>query len=481
MGTAGHILAAALTLTLFWACRAHSDRPGDILLISVDTLRADHLDLYGYARQTTPELRRWFAEGRIFERSYATSSYTTASMVSVLSGQLPQEHGLRLFDQLLPEDAVLITELLPGEYQKAAFIANGVLSDRAMAIAHRFDHFDDRMELRHDSFGLERSAENLTDAAIAWLEDQRDSARPLFLWVHYMDPHTPYDPPQEWRKLFDLRREGDAAPKATVRFQARQKEKAPLDQIDAYDAEIAYTDSQIGRLLEAYGRGANLDDALLVFTADHGESLAERGIWFQHGLHVFDEQVRVPLLIRGPGFSAGRDGRLTSAIDLLPTFLAFAGVDSPEALAGGDLARPAAYDGKRTIFVESMSGADGTQWRAAIREDGKWFARVNRDGTITRRFSDPSTDPDETKLGPWPKDSSGGEELMALIERDPDPAGRPSDYRQGALLQHQIELLRDLGYIVDDVPGEGSKTGEKGRSKLTEQQLERLRPLGLWK
>ncbi|MCH8149825.1 MAG: hypothetical protein IH987_17880, partial [Planctomycetes bacterium] len=81
-------------------------------------------------------MKRWFAKGRIFERSYATSSYTTASMVSVLSGELPQEHGLRLFDQLLPEDAVLITELLPREYQKAAFIANGVLSDRAMAIAH---------------------------------------------------------------------------------------------------------------------------------------------------------------------------------------------------------------------------------------------------------------------------------------------------------------------------------------------------------
>ena len=113
---------------------------GDILLVTVDTLRPDHLGIYGYARATSPNLDRWFADGAIFERAYATEANTPPSVVSILTGLLPQEHRVRLFYQLLPQETRLVSELLPPAYQTAAFVSNIVLTDEALGAAGRFDH-----------------------------------------------------------------------------------------------------------------------------------------------------------------------------------------------------------------------------------------------------------------------------------------------------------------------------------------------------
>jgi arylsulfatase len=407
------------------------------------------MDIYGYERRTTPELKRFFARGMVFERGYATSSFTTASMISVLSGLLPQEHGVRLFDQLLSDECTLITELLPDSYQTAAFVSNGVLSDRGLGIASRFDHFDESMERRDDTQRLERGARATTDAVVEWLENGRDAGRPLFLWVHYMDPHEPYDPPAAWASAFDRAAEGASGPKPIIRNREKRPDIDPLEHIDDYDGEIAYSDAEIGRLMAAYGEFADLDDALILMTADHGETLAERKRWFHHGYHVYEELVRVPLMIRGPGVTAGRSPNLATALDLVPTMLAFAGADIPVHLSGTDLRSATLADRETIVFVESVHGFSRSQWRAAIEPEKKWVVRVKkgRPLKLKKGFWDLSTDPGETDLRAWEEDEGPGKQLLELIEQDPDPAGKPASYRRGSLTDEFPDALRALGYL----------------------------------
>jgi arylsulfatase len=448
---ARRLLSAILSMCFYCilGCTGHPDRPGDILLISVDTLRADHMDVYGYERRTTPELKQLFTRGMVFERGYSTSSFTTASMISVLSGLLPQEHGVRIFDQILSDECTLITELLPDTYQTAAFVSNAVLSDRGLGIASRFDHFDDSSGQRNDTQTLERGARATTDAVVDWLEDGRDPDRPLFLWVHYMDPHDPYDPPTPWASTFDRKAEAASGPKPIIRNREKRPDIDPLERIDDYDGEIAYCDAEIGRLMAAYGELADLDDALILMTADHGETLAERARWFHHGYHVFEELVRVPLMIRGPGITAGRDSNLVTALDLVPTMLAFAGADIPGHLSGSDLRSETLADRETTVFVESIHGFNRIQWRAAIERDKKWAVRV-REGRplkLKKGFWDLSADPGETDLRAWEEGEGAGKRLLELIERDPDPAGKPASYRRGSLADEVPDALRALGYL----------------------------------
>jgi len=418
-------------------------RPPDIVLISVDTLRPDHMSLYGYPYATTPELDRFFADAAVFERAYATSSFTTASMVSALTGLLPQEHGVRLFDQLIPESTTLVSELLPEAYQSAAFVSNGVLSDRGLGIADRFDHFDDSMERREDTRRLERDAVATTNAALDWLREERDPERPLFLWVHYMDPHEPYAAPDAGEIEV---RPGATAPEPVVYRPEEHPGVDALERIAAYDAEIRYTDREIGRLLRGLEAADRRDDTLWIFTADHGESLAERKRWFVHAENVFEEQVLVPLLLRGPGVQGGRRSHLVSGVDLAPTLLRVAGVPARN-LDGHDLRE--ASPASRQISVESVHNFDGTQVRALIDPQGKWVVRLRGSGpqVVERSYWDLDRDPAEERPLPWPAGAEAGAALLGLIERDPDAAGKPTDFRQGVLTRENADLLRELGYL----------------------------------
>ena len=173
-------LLRCIPLALLALCACSSEPAGDILLITVDTLRPDHLGLYGYERATSPNIDRHFANAAIFERAYATSANTSPSVISILTGQLPHDHGVRKFYQLLSDDVQLVTDLLPDAYQTAAFVSNIVLTDEAMGIARYFDHYDDHVDERESTRKIfERSAQRTTDAALLWIAEHRDPERPL--------------------------------------------------------------------------------------------------------------------------------------------------------------------------------------------------------------------------------------------------------------------------------------------------------------
>ncbi len=248
--TIAGLLGAALAAAS--GCRG---APGDVLLVSVDTQRADRVGLYGYERETTPHLDRWFADGAVYLRAYATSASTTPSVVSLLSGRPPHRHGVRLLLQLLPDELDLVTDHLPDRYQSAAFVSNAVLTDESLGIARRFDHYDDFVDEREPNLlAFERNASRTTDAALSWLREERDPRRPLFLWIHYIDPHGPYRPPTKAGPRFSHEGERPLESERVHRFQLEPGVTDALDYVDRYDEEVAYVDAQVGRLLEGYAR-----------------------------------------------------------------------------------------------------------------------------------------------------------------------------------------------------------------------------------
>ncbi len=448
----------------FVAWRASVPRSGDILLITVDALRPDHLGMYGYPRPTSRNLDRWLADGAVFRNAYSAAGQTAPSVTSMLSGRLPQEHGVRLIWQLLPDETPLLPDLLPAEYQSAAFVSNMVLTDEAIGFGHRFDHYDDFVEEKERSVRpiFERTAARTTEAAIRWLRELRDPRRPLFLWVHYIDPHGPYDPPTEWPRSFDHAAPRPIDPERVSKYMRLPGVEDGLVYVDRYDEEIAFTDREIDRLLNAYAAIADWQQALAIFSSDHGESMMEHEGWFTHGYQVYEEIVRVPLVVRGPGVTAGARQGLASTLDIAPTVLRFAGATAPADLGGVDLLG-SPIPGDRSVFVESAHGRPTArrqfQWRSERRGRRKWVVALNRrSGRIVEtRLYDLESDPGERHPTAWSAERDPPPTLLDLCRADPDPAGVPQRYRKGVRIaspkvsdradERAREGLRALGYL----------------------------------
>jgi arylsulfatase len=455
-------IGSLLTLFFTGGCAlvlgcASPEEPRDILLISIDTLRSDHLGIYGYRRSTSPQIDRWFADGAIFESAYATEASTPPSVVSLLSGLLPQDHGVRLFYQLLEAKIPLLPDLLPERYQTAAVVSNMVLTDEAMGLAHRFDHFDDHVDAREPHRPIfERVAGKTTDAALRWLHEDRNPEQPLFLWVHYIDPHGPYRPPEPFGGSLSHEGRVRLEPRRVLRYQREPGVTDALDYVDRYDEEVAYLDAHVGRLLDGYAARWPIDAALVVFTADHGESMLEHERWFTHGYHVYEEIVRVPLMLRGPGVRPGRFAMLASGIDLAPTLLRFAGAALPAGLSGRDLRRASRELDGRVVFSEASSGA--LTRRTAIRGREKWIVTLER-GTRPSSLLYYALDEDPAELSPaalsLPSRGDAVQQLLELVETDPDPRGASG--RKGRKITapkvdpradaEALERLRALGYV----------------------------------
>lgn len=329
---------------------ATAQAPPDVLLVTIDTLRADHLSAYGYARQTSPNLDRLAAQGALFEVAYAPSPATMPSHASLFTSRYPLAHGVVRNGIPLGDTLPTLPAMLAEQgYRTAAFVSSYPVS-REFGLARGFAHFDDRLD--RDRFAKRRRAdgnrlqvtdrlgEHTVDAAIAWWTTQPDDA-PRFAWVHLYDPHLPYAAPQPY---------GDAF---------RRAAPTPLEQrIDAYDGEILYTDAQLGRLLEASSEDAGARGLLTVVTADHGEAFGERG-WQGHNRSVFEEEVRIPLVVCWPGVvRAGvRSSALAHLVDVLPTVAAATGLPAHDrSFAGIDLlpviAGEAAADPQRTVYLQ---------------------------------------------------------------------------------------------------------------------------------
>jgi arylsulfatase A-like enzyme len=322
---------------------ARLDAPS-ILLVTLDTTRADRIGAYGYAGAHTPTLDRLASEGVLFEQAIAPTPLTLPSHASLLTGVDPQTHGVRsnsLF-ALGPEARTLAEVLAERGLRTGAFVGSDVLGAR-FGLDQGFDTYDaPRGSVAAGSAGLERSAREVVDSASRWLESVGPDER-FFLWVHFFDPHREWVAPEPWSARLG----------------------------DPYDAEIAFADAELSRLLGEIARREQGSDLVVAVTADHGESLGEHGEW-THGVFLYQSTQRVPLILTGSRVRAAgaRVKAPVSILDLVPTLLGLADVPleaMPELRTTSLLVpdgTPRAPNAERAIHLESFGPYYSYRWRA---------------------------------------------------------------------------------------------------------------------
>jgi arylsulfatase A-like enzyme len=290
----------------------------NVVLISIDCLRADHVGAYGYYRNTTPSIDALAAEGVVFENAMSTSSWTLPTHMSMLTGLMPSFHGVDRSHKLSTSLPFLPEMLLEEGYETL-----GVVSGAYLSQAFGFERGFDIYRLLNDS-----RAEQVVDAALDLARQAR--TRDQFLFLHLFDAHWPYVPPRSFLDRFDERPTdiSNIMPKIIYRKPPTGPEEIQ-EFVNLYDGEIAYLDRELGRLFEGLKQQGLYDRTLIVLTADHGESFWERELW-QHSESIYQEVLHVPLIVKWP--AATRTGRfpgLVNHLSILPTILDQVGLESP--------------------------------------------------------------------------------------------------------------------------------------------------------
>ncbi len=436
--TFGHLAAAD---------GARAPRPPNILLVTVDTLRADHLSGYGYARRTSPNLDRLMAEGVRFDQARAVVALTCPSLSSMLTTLGPHEHGsTRNGIRTHPRLPSLPKVLRRHGYATAAFVSNWMLTEGMCGLGEHFQSWAEVLERRRLLFGRrESTADDVNEEALAWLEEhvEKQARRPFFLWAHYMEPHFPYRVQQDFLQQLGLRR-------MEVAFSIR----------DRYDSEIAYVDSRIGMLVDSVRELVDPGNTVVLFSSDHGESLGHHGYW-GHGKHVYDAGLRIPLSVTWPGrIEPGEIAAPALLTDVGATLLGLGGLPSPGFINGFDwspvLLGEAPQPMERATYSQAHRGTVKTAQRhALLRRKGLLeVGRVQGErkevlvvGAGVRRVFDLVADPAE-RHSLVAADSPPSDELRdwlarvrAGIERS-DALGPPT-----GLDDQAVEKLQALGYI----------------------------------
>ena len=464
-------------MSLVLACGSGSpEPPRHLVIVSIDTLRADFLPIYGHPWVEASVLDRLAAEGAVFERHAAAAPTTLSSHTSLMTGQWPHTHGVPRNGFVVPRENRMLAEILrDADFETAAFVGGYPLAQR-FGFGQGFEHFSARFDpgtqLLPD--GVSRAGESLTDDALAWLSAREDRTRRLFLFVHYFDVHGPFVQPEPWNRMYRkdrlnvlgtlrdvrevrtmIRRDAELAPAASEALAAQ------------YAAGITYVDHQLGRLVGAMRTSGLLEETLFVVTSDHGETMAEHpGVeTWDHGKSVFETAMRIPLVVRRPGAAGGgmRVPELTSNVDVLPSVLELLGVATPDGIEGVSFAqrlRAESFDAHDVVFSEATKPA-----RPELERDGVWinahtekaaqgerYKLVLRPSTGERLLFDLEQDPGEEndllargdevaraaadrlaeRLSGWSEGASGS------VRRDPSPDAR--------------ERLESLGYVEGAAP-----------------------------
>lgn len=407
------------------------------ILISIDTLRRDHVGLYGYSKPTTPALDALAKAGVVADDAVSVSSWTLPSHLSMLTSVLPGVHGgtngERGFNRASPT--------LPAILKERGFATHAVTSHLYVSHAYGVDHGFDSMNFRQD-----RKAVNVANHAMDLVD--RFGDRPFFLFLHLYDPHWHYDPPKETLALFEPKPYAGRLTGNLKDFQTKRPEDlAPGDLehlLALYDGEIRSVDDQIARLVDHLKARGVFESTLLFVTSDHGEEFLEHGSW-EHQKTLYEEVVRIPMFAAGGGVSARREPLPATLLDVAPSILDFVGVERPASMSGRSLLRPLTesreqygetehtVDRKPILFLR----AGARSWKTILPAAGpagagSWF--------------DLATDAREMTSVP-PRDDvrrqieSRARALFAESRRGAKPSSGVS------LTAEQKETLRALGYI----------------------------------
>lgn len=416
------LLAIAAAMVLGAGCRGGSGSSGsapsregaDVLLITIDTLRSDAPGFSGGAKTAeTPVLDRLAAAGRVFDDAHAHNVVTLPSHANILTGLYPYQHGVRENSGFILSGEVptLATLLRERGWATGAFVAAYPL-DARFGLNRGFDVYDDSYPRGSNPNAFvvaERRGDEVVAAARAWWDGHQGARR--FLWVHLYDPHASYTPPEP--------------------FASRYRD-------NPYLGEVAATDFFLAPLLQPFLEGREAP-ALVIVTSDHGEALGEHGE-LTHGLFAYEPTLKVPLVVWGPGVTPGRDGRPARHVDILPTALAFLGLDAPEGLPGRSLLGPA--DPAAEAYFEALSASLNRGWaplRGLLRERRKLIELP------VPELYDLAADAGETD------NLYARERRSARALRDALPRESAWPPPKGAVSPEEEARLRSLGYF----PGSG--------------------------
>ena len=453
MRRVGRGLVIGLVVAASLSCGPVGDRPArprNLLLITLDTLRADHLGFHGYDRNTSPALDRFAAQSTVFLDVTCSMPTTLPSHVTIFTGQPPAVHGVTRNGMVPQRDLLTVFDLFSQRgVRTAAVVSAGVLQ-------HRFLEglgFEQVVFDRPGEQVFQVSADVVSDNALRWLERHGD--QPFALWLHYFDAHEPYDPPPEFAERFvggyqgPLPNELDTDWLVSLNqpeIDAALTEQDRRHVVDLYDAEIAFLDHQLDRVFDALGDGGLLDNTLVVIVADHGQAHGENGFW-GHGERLLEPVIKVSMVVRHPG---QREGRVVEAavetLDVMPTVADIFGFVSVEdrpgrSLAGavrGSAIRPA----ERRIVIRRS-------YPKAPERRGLVSHRVESQGTYYREH-DRSSFHIGHLSGEGGLDGENffvaGSEAFAWFEADVGEfAEREIDDGMGVSDQ-DLEMLRALGY-----------------------------------
>ncbi|MGC6492095.1 MAG: sulfatase [Myxococcota bacterium] len=371
--TAGLATAALVVGGLgTWWWLSQPIKPKHIVLISMDTFRADHVGAMGLREVTTPHLD-WLAEhGMLFERHVSAAPTTLASHTSLFTGTWPHTHGVPRNDHLVSEDNALMAEILAEHgFQTAAILGAMPLGSHSQVL-DGFDHIDENFDTHRGVDGVDqtqRDGELVTDAALSWIDAQTGDA-PMFVFVHYFDAHAPYTPPAPFREaagaISGSGNQGTMAHIARTKMWLRRGDprgkQASANLEKLYRAGAEYVDHQVGRLVSGLHTRGLLEETLIIVTSDHGETFDEHleEPW-DHGLSVYEDTVHTPLIVRHPNGALGglRYPGVLSSIDLLPTLLDWIELPTPDSVEG-------------VSFSEVWAG------RASVIERGEVFSEATK-------------------------------------------------------------------------------------------------------
>ncbi len=457
-----------------------------VLLITLDTCRADRLGCYGNETVQTPHLDALAAESTLFENAFTPIPSTLPSHCSIMTGLYPAAHGVH--DNgvyVLAEEADTLAECFQEKgYATGAFVSAFVL-DAQFNLDQGFTTYDDEVDLplsgddpskvpqnlpagqrrwfQQLATAYQRRAPPITKRALTWLREQGD--RPWFLWAHYFDPHAPYQAPGKWETKYDPNYQGamDGTTGAfwkAVRERSLDREKDLRHMRARYDGEVSYMDEWIGELLEGVRREGLWDDTVVIIVADHGEAFGDHGQVWEHNGELYDEVMKVPFLLRRPdGVGAGtRVNGLVRTIDVAPTVLdllgwdAWAGIqgvslvpltESPEAEAPGEILLEAMRE-------KQVHTSDDESYLGLRTDRFKIILNLGKGDVLTRtEVYDMTKDPNETS----PLDPSGSRQLEQHRERILKEY-RAMKAARGSLATRDLEevdyeALEQLGYISD--------------------------------
>jgi choline-sulfatase len=414
----------------------------NIILITLDTTRADRMGFLGSKRGLTPNLDALARQSVVFARAYAQVPLTTPSHATILTGTYPQFNQIGDMGNVLGESLPYLPDILHGNgYSTAGFVGSQVLDPAgvgAPGFGRGFDIYDAGFHSRssgEDRYqSIERRALSVVERAQNWI--LKHSTRPFFLWVHLYDPHDPYDPPLPFKTRYATQ---------------------------LYDGEIAYTDFAVGKLLQLLRSRGLYRGSLIAVMADHGEALGEHGE-ASHGIFLYDETIHVPLMFKLPGQQQGaRIQSRVGLVDVAPTVLALAGTEVPRAMQGVVLLGAAARENDRPAYAESDYPFRAFGWSPlrSVRNGKYLYIKAPRP-----ELYDESADPKATR-NIASSERAVAETMSAGLRQFVQKTRSASTAKQ-ELRPEQVEQLQALGYVatVNRSDPAGAEGGADPKDKI---------------